>query len=237
MGQPDAASLEVTRGDQFLRLYNELDHHLTKLTKTGGRASFDDKLVSASQLHSVVRERLFELQQFGRLRNLIAHTRGYVLASWAEPTDEALVHFRTLVESIVHPEPLLPRFERDVRVFAVTTPLVEALAYMRDNDYSQIVVKDQEAYRLLSTEGIARWIEHSYEGDLISVRDATVVDAAAFEPDWTVVRLARKATVEDARQVFLHSLNPNRRRVFAVLVTASGRPNERPLGIVTPWDF
>jgi hypothetical protein len=142
----------------------------------------------------------YELAEFGRLRNFVWHSKGHVLASWAEPTQEAVERLGKLVEAIVAPEPLLPRFEGRICIFPPPTPLVEALTHMKENDYSQVVVQGADDYGLLSVEGIARWVEHSHEADLISVRDATVGDAAAYKPEWSFVRLGRKHTIEDARQ-------------------------------------
>jgi len=184
----------------------------------------------------VVGKHFADLQAFGTLRNFIEHQRGVTVVRWAEPTPEALTLFRELVEAITAPEPLLPRFADDLQIFAPDAPINEALAYMLANDYSQVVVSLSGNYPLLSVEGVARWLQSQAAQDLVSISETTVRLVTTHEPDWTLLRMNQKATVEEARRALLRPEGKSSPRVFAILISASGRANENPLGIVTPWD-
>jgi hypothetical protein len=100
-----------------------------------------------------------------------------------------------------------------------------------------VVVKDANRHVLMSVEGIARWLEHAAEEDIISVQGTRVGLVAAQEPEWTLVRVSRKATIEDARKILMRHHGNGSPRVFAILISSGGKPNENPRGIVTPWDL
>ncbi len=223
--------------EEFLALYNKLDHNLMRFTATNERTRFGDRLSLAAPRNTAVADNLYTLIDFGSLRNFVWHQRGEIIDNWAEPTTEALTYFRSLVEAIISPEPLLPRFARELRVFSPDEPIADALTYMRANDFSQVVVRDSAGHSLMSVEGVARWLEGAAHDDLVSIRETTVGAVATHEPEWTLVRVSRKATIEDARCILIRHQGGTSPRVFAVLISSGGRANETPHGIVTPWDL
>src|SRR5262249_49143007 len=52
----------------------------------------------------------------------------------------------------------IPMFQKEVRCFNYRELMADALCYMRDHEYSQIVVRWRGNIRLLSGEGIVKWI-------------------------------------------------------------------------------
>ena len=46
---------------------------------------------------------------------------------------------------------------------------------MKEHDFSQLVVQDQKGtHRLITREGIAKWLEESIEDDVVSIRETTI---------------------------------------------------------------
>ena len=90
----------------------------------------------------------------------------------------------------------------------------------------------------MTVGGIARWLEDRVEqsGDGVDTAGATVGDVLAYEGAETHLAMARRQTVDDARQAFVDALERGE-RLLAVIVTEHGRLAERPIGIVTPWDL
>jgi len=125
---------------------------------------------------------------------------------------------------------LIPRFERAIWCFAPGESLATALGYMRDEDFSQIVARQEGELRLLSAEGITRWLQQ--QAGAVDLTRVTVGEVLALEPSGTFRVLAGADTVEAARRALAAAP-----RVFAVIITASGHTAEPPLGIVTPWDL
>ncbi len=96
---------------------------------------------------------------YGELRNAIVHDRKYPEEIIAEPHPDIVDDLRQIVSMVTSPPRLIPTFAVDLRVFTVDEPLISALAYLRSQDYSQVVVHDGDGLDLVTTEGIARWFE------------------------------------------------------------------------------
>lgn len=227
----------TSRADEFIGLYNTINRHLRRITGLEREKSFATVVRTAAGRDPAVRANQDLLIGFGGLRNAIIHDRHYPSRVIAEPHAEAVEEFARIVNLVTSPPKLLPRFHRSIRCFGPDEPLVEALAYMRDNDYSQIVVDGDQGLDLLTTEGVARWFERQADDDLVSVRDTTVGDALQHQPQGSVTIIGRDRTIFDALDIFSQLPTPGRSRLFAIIITHSGKSTESPLGIITPWDL
>ena len=108
---------------------------------------------------------------------------------------------------------------------------------MRDEDFSQIVIEEKGRVSLLTVEGVAKWLEQQADKDVITVAKVKVSDALACDLPDTFVVMGPEDTIYDAQQAFKNSIEKNRPRLFAVIVTENGKRTGKPIGIVTPWDL
>jgi hypothetical protein len=108
---------------------------------------------------------------------------------------------------------------------------------MRDNDFSQIVIEEKGRVSLLTVEGVAKWFEEQADNDLISVSKVKVRDALSCDLSNTFVIMGPEDTFYDAQKAFTKSIEKNRPRLFAVIITDNGKRTGKPVGIVTPWDL
>jgi len=177
------------------------------------------------------------LKDYGDLRNTIVHHRSYPREIIAEPTEVTLVRFAEVVRHVLSPERLIPSFQKDVQCFSPSDQLVSVLRYMRQNDFSQVAIRKDGELSLLTTEGIARWFEGQAEEDIISVTAATVEEALAHDIPDSLEIMSRDHTIYEARETFASALKNRRPRLFAILITETGKRTEQPLGVVTPWDL
>ncbi len=226
----------MDRAARFIHLYNRLSDHLRETTDADKRASFAEMVNRAAQKDAAIRAVENQLKEFADLRNAIVHHRDYPATIIAEPSEAALLEFTAIVEKALAPRRLLPTFRRSVRVFSTEERLVEALRYMRDHEYSQVVVRDGHGLALLTVEGVARWLEQQAEAESIGIADVTVGDACACEVPDTVEFMGGQRTLFEAREAFAAIGGRRQPRLFAIVITRNGRPDEPPLGIVTPWD-
>src|SRR5262245_15211880 len=74
---------------------------------------------------------------------------------------------------------------------------------------------------ILSTEGIALWLEAKAKEDIIALSEARLSDALHFEPTDSCIYLS---TVDRAREVFANDLG---KRLFSPLVTEHGSAQAR----------
>jgi hypothetical protein len=229
----------LNRGDEFVNLYNQLDDHLRSLAGLDRMTSFMavvDTLARSG--NGVVRSYKDQLREFGELRNAIVHDKVFPTKIIAEPLPEVLLQLQRAVDDIISPEHLIPRFQRALKLFGANDPLTDAIAYMHDNNFSQVVVfGGSDEFSLLTAEGISRWLGSKVQEDLISVRDARVGDALKFEPEGSLAVMSRSKTVHDAHDLFASALANKKPRIFAIVITQNGKGTETPIGIATPWDL
>jgi len=116
----------------------------------------------------------------------------------------------------------------------VEDALPEALAYMRKNDFSQIIAECARKFVILSAEGIAHWLEQKSTEDIISLVETKLGQVLDFEPKDTCIYLSARDTIDEARERFTKDID---KRVASALISENGRSTEKPINIITPWDF
>ena len=227
----------MTRVDEFLAMFNRLAEHLSRLSGQEPGTSFSKLVERASLLNPTIKRHQFRLKAFGRLRNAIVHGASYPYEVVAEPTDGTLRGLGDLVKEVLTPAPLIPAFQREVRCFAPDDALAPVLHYMRENLFSQVAVRVEGRLQLLTSEGIAWWFAEAEGNPRRRGPDGTVRDALALEESEAFVILSQDSTVDHAREAFASEIDRGQPRLYAILITATGKATEDPLGIVTPWDL
>jgi len=226
----------MSNSQAFVDAYNRLDDALRRRVDAESTLSFSAVVKAAFPRHADLDLRQ-DLQEYADLRNAIVHDHRSprLIASVHE---NALAAFLDLVESVINPPKVIPRFQRHLRVFRNDEPLSEALRLMRAEDFSQVVVLTDGVYGLLTTEAIARWIEHEVENDdAIIDQHIPVSIAYGFERTGSSGTVARVATVADVRDLFSKLPKSGGGRLQGVLITENGRATEKPLGLITAWDL
>jgi hypothetical protein len=138
---------------------------------------------------------------------------------------------------IKSPPKIIPRFQREITPFTARDQLGAVLAYMQQNDYSQVVVRIGSEFRILSSEGIVRWLSGSREVGLADLDGAILEEVYRHEDKRGQRCMARDETVDAAISAFEHAIEEGIPRLPAILITNSGKSSEKPLGIITPWDL
>lgn len=226
----------MNRGHAFITRFNELEAHLLKMTRAAKGRAFYQLLDDAARLDASVRRHRDCLKDYADLRNAIVHHRTFPGEIIAEPTAETLSKLAAIIEDIEAPRRVIPSFQREIRCFSPDEQLAQALRHMREHDFSQIVVRREMLLTLLTVEGIARWLEQQATDDIISVSDATIGEALAYDVDDAFEVIVRNTTVYEAYEAFASALSREHPRLFAIIITHAGKRTEKPLGIITPWD-
>lgn len=223
--------------EEFIGLYHKLWDHLRQITDSGHDVSFTKLIDKVKEVNGLVRSEARSLKDFARLGNAIKNHQGYPIEKIAEPTKEALSKFKYLVDSIISPKDLIPAYQCELRCFAPDEQLVNALRYMKDNDFSQIVVQNGGKLALLTVEGVAKWFGQQAEKETISVAEVQVRDALSCDISDTYVVMGPENTIYDAQEAFSKAIETKHPRLFAILITDTGDRSGKPIGIVTPWDL
>lgn len=226
----------VDRTQHFLNRFNELEQFLRETTNSKREVPFGALIGRAASENAAVRRHERDLREFADLRNAIVHEhpRGHVIA---DITAEALAEFIGMVEHITAPERVYPLFRREIVVYREDAPLCDAISDLYDSGHSQVIVRIGKMLTLLSSAGITRWLGSQIDGSAVDLDGATIGDALQFEEDGGIAFLARDASVDEARELFLSFPTRHRQRLRAIVITEHGLPSESPLGIITASDL
>ena len=229
----------MNRADEFVRLFNTLVDRLRKMTGQGREAAFHELVAAAARSNPVVRRNTSLLRDYSELRNAIVHYHSYPAEYVAEPTGKTLTRFRNLVDAIASRRKLYPAYRRDVRVFSTGEKFTEALRYMDEMDFSQVVALRHGEHVLLTAEGVAEWLQTRVRDDeCFDLSTYTVGDVLEFEKGQKSAVVSRYQTIDEALDLFSKTaLGRRSTRIYAIIITHSGKRTEKPLGIVTAWDL
>ncbi|HNV34207.1 MAG TPA: CBS domain-containing protein [Bacillota bacterium] len=220
----------------FIEKYNKLDHYLEYLLG-GFKGSFiekKDKLRADRRVKYTIRRYDDDLETINRLRNVVAHERFLDGRPMADPREDVLEKLDEIFEALARPMTVYDRRSRTAPfIFNYLEPLSKALRYMREQDFSQIVVEKGGRYGFLRREDTAVWLERMVqEGRVPSPSEATIGELMREEPGHRC-HIAKDATVYEALTFFQES----DQGYPALIITESGREYERPLGVLTPMDL
>lgn len=224
-------------GDELVRLYNEIDDWLKKRSGVEGDDGFAARLNRVRD-QALVRPYIDFLKDVARLRNAIVHDRRFPDQIVADPRDELIDQLRKVRDAILNP-PRLRNFGSEPVVLPADGALREALALMREKDFSQIVVELADEFALLCSEGILRWLEVCAENQrgLADIDESVLHQVVEHEPEGSCVWLAANQPVADVVARFAQARPTGAARLACVLVTEHGKRSERPLRLITPWDL
>jgi hypothetical protein len=224
-----------SNGDRFEGAYNKIDALLRKKIGGAKTLSFATVVNEAARKDATVYANRDDLLEYGELRNAIVHDRGKSLVLLADPREDVVVKIEKILNRLSHPK-LLRSIARPVpiRIFTESAVLAEALSYMRENDFSQVIAFRDGKHLVLSTEGVALWLEAKSKEDIIALSEARLGDVLNFEPEDSCIYLKANDTTDRAREVFANDIG---KRLFSALVTEHGDATEKPINIVTPWDI
>lgn len=228
----------MNRADEFVRLFNTLVDRLRKMTGQGHAAAFHELVAAAARTNPVVKRNVSLLRDYSELRNAIVHYHSYPAEYVAEPTEKTLARFGNLVDAIASRRKLYPAHRKDVRVFQADEKFTEALKYMDEMNFSQVVALKHGEHVLLTAEGIAEWLQTRVKGECLDLSTYTVGDVLEFEKGQKSTVMSRFQTIDEALELFSKTaLGRRSTRIYAIIITHSGKRTEKPLGIVTAWDL
>ena len=133
--------------------------------------------------------------EYGELRNAIVHDRGKAPVLLADPREDVVAEIEKLWERISHPRLLrsLPR-PIPLRIFHADVALSEALSYMREHEFSQIIAFHEGKHLVASTVGVAHWLEAKSKQDIIELSEARLSEVLNFEPKDSCIYLKANDT-------------------------------------------
>ena len=162
------------RAEEFIQLFNRVADYLWQLVNPEKFAAFGKLVDVAATRSAAVHANAAALKQFAMLRNAIVHDADYPPHIVAVPSSEALSKFKQVAGEVLEPKHLIPTFATRVRCFSLTDNLPKVLGFMREHDFSQVMVRNSGGrLGMLTVEGITWWLADNVGGDQNPVNAAT----------------------------------------------------------------
>lgn len=220
----------------FIEQFNLLEETLKKSLNKTWHVPFSQLIEEASKRDPFIRTHKMALQSINDLRNVLVHEQGHAI--YAIPSDEAIQILETIVDKYTKPKRLIDVCEKRVRVLHPHVEIMDVLKVMKRYDVSQMPVYDgSEFLGLLSGNVIAKWmadhLEEIQQNNLGSL-EVTSSELLPYEGRKDRVGfLNKKMTVYEF--IEMGTRNPSSSGIY--IITHSGSPHEKPLGIITHGDY
>lgn len=224
----------------FLAAFNDLEDHFRRALGASQYVTFAQLLVRYDEEHQLPRSHLAALRVFASLRNAISHGTYRDGRPIAQPLLETVREMRRIRDLVMQPPTALSVLEpRQVCTVSPQDTLSEALAFVRQYDFSQLPMYDGTRYvGLLTTNTIARWLAAQFVTYEAMAGEEPLVDVVKFaESTDRAVQLPKSATVVDMVRQLTEDEDDGAPPPIAVIFTAGGGADEDPLGVAVAADL
>lgn len=221
--------------ERFLVAYNVVDHYLREQLGSDQTTTFTQLVRKYAVRYPRWRDRE-TLRLIGDLRNAVVHQRERSYEYLSVPLPSIVENVERIRDQLTSPERVYPKFGKEVTSFQAEDVLSTVLAEIHAKDFSQFPIYKQDSFLGLLTEnGITRWLANHITQvmTLIELEEVTVFDLLGQEEQRSNYQfIPRDATMLDAENFFVRNT-----LLEALLITQTGKPNEKLIGIITRWDM
>lgn len=223
---------DLDNAQRFLNAYARCEKALNRQQKSLEYKTFSVLLRECADHNSIVRSHLEELKEYAQLRNAIVHQRDRYFEIIAQPTDTVTVRFEHLAQ-LLDQDLGVMRFASSPVLTADVNDSVEE-AYEKLNrlgaDKLPVYAEDQQFVGLVTMAEIAAWGLYDRNPDH---RVEYLMRAKGKE---RVVFLGRHDSIMKAADVFADARR-EKNMAPVILITESGKMNQKPVGIFTSRDL
>lgn len=178
-----------------------------------------------------------DLEQYAKLRNAIVHEKVQVGYYIAEPNAKVVEHIEKIANIFSKPNDALTIASKNVISFEYEDSILKVTEAIKEYGYSKFPVYwKKTCIGLLAAGSIVKWMAQNMESGLINLANTRVADIMKFEKKQRVNFASKDTNIFEVENIF-EEAHKNKQKLEAVIITANGTANEKPLGIITPWDL
>jgi predicted transcriptional regulator len=170
------------------------------------------------------------------LRNVLVHEKKQPSEELATPAERIVKRLEEIANELESPEQVEARIApNDVATLSSEDSIEHILKLIKEKQFSQFpVIAEGKIIGLLTENGITRWLSSEVTKEsIIDFADAKVAEVLAHEEKRdNMILIGRLREMNEIRMRFAE--NPF---LEAAIITQSGKPDQKPLGILTRWDF
>jgi CBS domain-containing protein len=227
----------ASNAERFLEAYNKIDNSLRAQYNFRRSMSFSDVIRRSVVLNAVVRKYEDILVDYGRLRNAIIHqnSKEVIIAEPHLAVVEKMEKIATLVST--PPKIMETVVRRDVLCLDEHATIKDTIEAMAQSGYTNIPIYtkkgligvangqriiDKLGRQIYKKRNISEYIEHTLISEMEKEEGLNVYYTIADA----------NLTIDKALDMFYHN-----RKLLIIIITKSGKDNEKPLGIITNTDI
>ena len=208
----------MTNAERFLNAYAQCEKKLAELAEQPKYIPFSQLVARCANRSRVVAINQQSLREYSELRNAIVHIRGSEKEIIAEPCDSV-------------PHDILKYASMPVKTVHIDASIRDAFQLMQEMDTSKLpVYKGQNFVGMITLDEIAKV---AMQGRT----DNTVVSDIISSTKNSRVVFTSKSNNVDAVLRYFDKARDEGITLLAILITESGKPSEKPIGIITTADL
>ena len=233
MDNQQQAEQTTRNSDRFLTAFHRIEQSMKEIIGTNDHLSFYKLVELSKRKNAIVRRYEEDLKEYATLRNAIVHHQTSTEYAIAEPHDEIVQALETIDEALAKPVTVGEMFERKVSTLQAKDTLREALVMIRDKQFTQIPVYDENVFvGLLTAVGITFWLANHVENEDISWEMSVESTLQHEKKKENHLFVPREMSIFEAEELFKDAMAKGK-RLEALLIT----DKDGLVGIVTPLDL
>lgn len=226
----------------FLAFFNEIDKHFDKVLNEEGFSPYNEKLKKISEgnftITNFVRKHLYQLRNFGELRNFITHGIKSNGETFAAPTQAAIEKISHYAQMITKPAKVLDFFKKKVFKAKKSDFLKEIIPQMKKNGYTNIpIYNDEERFiGILSDARLLYWISDLLMNEDYINLGLMKVEHIQLEYGWKdYLFIPKETTLFEVNELFTQGKR-SWEKLSALFITETGNPDEEIQGMISAGD-
>jgi CBS domain-containing protein len=223
--------------ERFEVAFNQIHNWLQKNIKNVQSDKFTELLRLGFPVHSIIRKHYHDLKIFARLRNSIVHDKVELGFYIAEPHVRVVEQIENIASQLTQPRAALSIATKPVFFYYEDAKLKDILTVINKRSYSVFPIYDQNGFKWpLTADCIIKWFADNLVGNVIQLDDVRVKDLFPLQRKVPIEFMQKEADMFEIEEIF-EKYHVKNQKLEAVIITETGKPTEKPLGIVTSWDL
>ena len=223
------------RAEIFLSTFNRIEKELKRQLENPANMGFSEAVRRLSKRHdNLIGENENDLLQLAQLRNAIVHDQVADDFVIAEPNEWAVTRIQQIEETLLRPEKVLPRFEKNVTGFERNLPLVEIMKIITEKRFSQFPVYDKGRFMgLITLRTIGFYFAQASLNGSVSLKGRVAEDLLLANGKRSNFKFVSADTKVSEVEKMFHTEG----LLEAILITKDGDSAGNLLGIIRPRDI
>lgn len=228
----------LKNSERFIIAFNKIEAFFDKEINEKKHLSFYRSVQLLKRSNAIVGRYQDDLIEYAELRNAIIHERTKTHYAIAEPHDGVVESIEKIVKELTAPELVVPTFTKKMCQINGQDKLSAVLQVIGETDFSQFPVYHNNKFiGLLTDKGITHWLAKHVKEKPSQLFDTAVSDIIKDDDrahNYTFIN--QSMSIYQAEQFFLEQIKETK-RLDALLITKSGKPEETLLGMITTKDL